>query len=49
MIQRFPRLFTKFATNSHGGRTGLGLYLSKCIIENIMVRYGLKTIGMVKD
>ncbi len=29
----FPRLFTKFATNSYGGGTGLGLYLSKCIIE----------------
>ncbi len=29
----FPRLFTKFATNSHAGGTGLGLYLYKCIIE----------------
>ena len=29
----FPRLFTKFATNSYGGGTGLGLYLSKCIIK----------------
>ena len=29
----FPRLFTKFVTNSYGGGTGLGLYLSKCIIE----------------
>jgi len=29
----FPRLFTKFATNSYRGGTGLGLYLSKIIIE----------------
>jgi two-component system, OmpR family, sensor histidine kinase VicK len=29
----FPRLFTKFASRSEGGGTGLGLYISKSIIE----------------
>jgi signal transduction histidine kinase len=29
----FPRLFTKFATKSERGGTGLGLFISKCIIE----------------
>ncbi|HZA06393.1 MAG TPA: HAMP domain-containing sensor histidine kinase [Nitrososphaeraceae archaeon] len=28
-----PRLFTKFATKSEGGGTGLGLYITKSIIE----------------
>ena len=28
-----PKLFTKFATKSETGGTGLGLFLSKCIIE----------------
>ena len=29
----FPRLFTKFATRSETGGTGLGLFISKNIIE----------------
>jgi signal transduction histidine kinase len=29
----FPRLFTKFATKSETGGTGLGLFISKSIIE----------------
>jgi signal transduction histidine kinase len=29
----FPKLFTKFATTSMTGGTGLGLFISKCIIE----------------
>jgi signal transduction histidine kinase len=29
----FPRLFTKFATKSETGGTGLGLYISKSIVE----------------
>ena len=28
-----PRLFTKFATKSETGGTGLGLYITKSIIE----------------
>jgi signal transduction histidine kinase len=28
-----PRLFTKFATKSSSGGTGLGLFISKSIIE----------------
>jgi two-component system, OmpR family, sensor histidine kinase VicK len=28
-----PRLFTKFASKSTRGGTGLGLFLSRCIIE----------------
>jgi signal transduction histidine kinase len=29
----FPRLFTKFATKSETGGTGLGLFISKSIVE----------------
>jgi two-component system sensor histidine kinase VicK len=29
-----PKLFTKFATRSDTGGTGLGLFISKSIIEN---------------
>jgi signal transduction histidine kinase len=29
----FPKIFTKFATKSMTGGTGLGLFISKCIIE----------------
>jgi signal transduction histidine kinase len=28
-----PRLFTKFASNAEMGGTGLGLYISKSIVE----------------
>jgi signal transduction histidine kinase len=28
-----PRLFTKFASNSETGGTGLGLFISKSIVE----------------
>ena len=28
-----PRLFTKFTTKSEGGGTGLGLFISKSIVE----------------
>ena len=28
-----PRLFSKFATKSHVGGTGLGLFISKSIVE----------------
>ena len=28
-----PRLFTKFATKSHAGGTGLGLFICKGIVE----------------
>ena len=29
----FPKLFTKFATKSEKGGTGLGLFISKSIVE----------------
>jgi signal transduction histidine kinase len=29
----FPRLFTKFASKSERGGTGLGLYISKSIVD----------------
>ena len=31
--QIFPRLFTKFASKSETGGTGLGLFISKSIVE----------------
>jgi signal transduction histidine kinase len=31
--QIFPRLFSKFATKSEVGGTGLGLFISKSIVE----------------
>ena len=31
--QIMPRLFTKFATKSHAGGTGLGLFICKGIVE----------------
>jgi signal transduction histidine kinase len=31
--EMMPRLFTKFASNSEMGGTGLGLYISKSIVE----------------
>ena len=41
-----PRLFTKFATRSDSG-TGLGLYISKNIVEAQGEKYGLKIMLMV--
>jgi signal transduction histidine kinase len=32
--QIYPRLFTKFATKSQTGGTGLGLFISKSIVES---------------
>jgi signal transduction histidine kinase len=32
-LEIFPKLFTKFATTSMTSGTGLGLFISKCIIE----------------
>jgi signal transduction histidine kinase len=32
-LEILPRLFTKFATKSEAGGTGLGLFISKCILE----------------
>ena len=37
-----PKLFTKFATKSDTGGTGLGLFISKSIIEKHAAGYGLK-------
>ena len=37
------RLFTKFATKSITGGTGLGLFISKSIIEARSTGYGQKT------
>ena len=42
------RLYEKFATDSQGG-TGLGLFISKNIIESHGGNYGLKTIKMEKE
>ena len=33
-LEILPRLFTKFTSKSTRGGTGLGLFLSKCIIES---------------
>ncbi len=43
-----PRLFTKFVPKSKMGGTGLGLLISKSIIETMAVEYGLKITKMVK-
>jgi signal transduction histidine kinase len=33
-LEILPRLFTKFATKSETGGTGLGLFISKSIVES---------------
>jgi signal transduction histidine kinase len=40
----FPRLFARFATKSQDG-IGLGLHISKSIIEKHGAKYGLKTMN----
>ena len=43
-----PRLFDKFASKSYQG-TGLGLFISKKIIEAHGVKFGLRTIEIKKE
>ena len=48
--QILPRLFTKFATKSQTGGTGLGLFVCKGVLYKLMVvGYGLRIILMVKE
>jgi signal transduction histidine kinase len=42
------RLFTKFATKSVTG-TGLGLFISKSIVESQMAEYGVKIMQVGEE
>jgi signal transduction histidine kinase len=43
-----PKLFSKFVTNSSGG-TGIGLFISKSIVEAHGEGYGLRTMPTERE
>ena len=47
-VNILPRLFTKFASKSFHG-TGLGLFISKGIVEAKMVKSGAKITLMAEE